>query len=194
MEIREDRLHRDSWLKVYGGEDSIGIDIDPEYVKLAKKRISNGTQFIVADARYLPFKGVVFDHIHISGVLHHMKEPDFAVMEIARVAKEGSWLYMMESVSNNPIFSFFRKLAGKWRGDKVESVFSSAYILQRLEEFHNVTERNYYWRSIISDAVAYFGKEPEWSLWINNQISRLLSKVGLDKKFCCHFVLKAVRR
>ena len=39
-----------------------------------------------------------------------------------------------------------------------------------------------------------FGKEPKWSLWVNDLISKLLNKLRLDNRFCCHFVLKAVRK
>lgn len=51
----------------------VGVDISPEYIKLAKKRYPDGA-FEAMDARKLPFEDGSFDLAMFIGVLHHMEE------------------------------------------------------------------------------------------------------------------------
>ena len=55
LELQDNRLRVNSWLMENGGEDSYGVDINPIYVEGAKSKIANGTRFLVADGRQLPF-------------------------------------------------------------------------------------------------------------------------------------------
>jgi SAM-dependent methyltransferase len=51
----------------------VGVDINPEYVELAKKLHPYG-HFLQQDARTLPFENDFFDLIMFNGVWHHMHD------------------------------------------------------------------------------------------------------------------------
>ncbi len=192
-ELQEDRAHRNSWLVENGGADSIGIDINPKNIKQGKDRISNGSHLAVADGRKLPFKNESFDYVHECGALHHMSDYREGIQEIARVMEDGSKLWMRESVSNDPLFSLARKFIG-WRGDDVESRFTSDELCESLTPYFIIKERRYYWRAMIADAVAYFEKEPNWCLIVQDKISNVFNKIGLGKFTCNHFVVIAIKK
>ena len=54
-------------------DDYFGVDINPHYIDLAKKRHPHG-HFLQHDARVLPFEPDSFDVIMFIGVLHHMDD------------------------------------------------------------------------------------------------------------------------
>ncbi len=72
------------------GHEVVGIDPQLGAV-LAAKRVANElgvrARFVVGDARFLPFKGGVFDYVWSYSVLQHMSElnVDRALAEVARV-------------------------------------------------------------------------------------------------------------
>lgn len=195
LELQDNRLRVNSWLMENGGEDSYGVDINPIYVERAKSKIANGTRFLVADGRQLPFLNAFFDVIHNSGSLHHMKDYDVAIEEFARVGKRGSILLLSESVDNNLIFATLRRLIGSWRGDPIGSYFGSEDILKFLEEFYYLVKIEYYWRSLISDGIVELGiKEPQISYVWCHMISKVLKFLCLDEMFCSHLVVKAIKK
>jgi ubiquinone/menaquinone biosynthesis C-methylase UbiE len=64
-----------------------GVDINPEYIKVAGSR-GEGT-FLVADATSLPFAAGTYDLVFTAGVLHHLNEKGRTMMlgEMRRVCK-----------------------------------------------------------------------------------------------------------
>lgn len=67
----------------------IGVDVDPDQIKNAKKDIEklNNIKFFVADATNLDFNENEFDIIYSSGVLHHINNWDMVLKEINRILK-----------------------------------------------------------------------------------------------------------
>lgn len=65
----------------------------------ASKRLSlhqGEVQFVQLDqSGRLPFDDSTFDHVHASGVLHHLDNPMSALLELRRVLKPGGTLNMM---------------------------------------------------------------------------------------------------
>ncbi len=68
-----------------------GIDIDDEKLDLAKQLLaeSSNVELMNADATDLPFPDEHFDLVHFNIVLMHIKDPQKALNEFARVTKPG---------------------------------------------------------------------------------------------------------
>lgn len=89
-------------LSKIGSQDIYGVDISPEAIKLAKKRIPSG-HFEVADAAKLPFKSDFFDAVFCLEVLEHVDDPVASLKEIYRVMKKGSYAVILVP-SDNKLF------------------------------------------------------------------------------------------
>lgn len=196
LELRDDRISKGSWLAEFGGPWAFGVDINSQYIKEAERSIRNGTSFLVADARFLPFNDRYFTVIHESGALHHMTDYKIALKEMSRVLSDNGVLLLKESVDNDLIFACLRRLTGKWRGDKVESFFTSDVLIRSIEESGLIiTGKEYYWRFYLSDWIVdsdlyEFKISMQFSQWI----SRFLRFLKLDRLCCSHAVITAIRR
>lgn len=78
----------------------VGADISPSSLKEAAERLSlhgRAAEFVQLDpaAARLPFDDDSFDHIHSSGVLHHMPNLDLVMAELKRVLKPGGTFNIM---------------------------------------------------------------------------------------------------
>lgn len=194
QEIFEDRLNCQSWCATYGGPDTCAIDYDPAKLSLARQRIKNGTSFIQADGKQLPFPDDHFNLVHECGVLHHISGYQEAIAEIARVLKPGGLLLMKESVDNDPVFRLLRRVLGKWQGDDISSLFTSDELDQELGKYFQIDSRQYYWRFALSDVLRMIDREPQISLRFNQSMSMIFKKLGLDKQACSHYVIRAIKK
>lgn len=86
-----------------------GIDISPESIRLAKKRVP---ELLARQGNVynLSFKDNSFDLVICMEVLEHLDKPQKAIKEIRRVSKK----YCLFSVPNEPIFSFLSLLSGSY--------------------------------------------------------------------------------
>ena len=84
-------------LRVYHPAPSIGIDLDPARICLAKTR-SMDIPFAVGNAQELPYEDNSFDFVMILEVLEHVGEPDLVLREAYRVTSK----YLLASVPNEP--------------------------------------------------------------------------------------------
>ncbi|TWG07785.1 class I SAM-dependent methyltransferase [Saccharopolyspora dendranthemae] len=70
-----------------------GVDISSEMVRLAKRRLGDGTPLHVADLRdRLPFADAAFDDVVASLVLHYLEDWGSALAEFHRILKPGGRL------------------------------------------------------------------------------------------------------
>jgi len=78
---------------VRAGADVSAIDLTPQAVELAKKRMEinhlTGANIQAADAQNLPFPDNTFDYVLAFGTLMHMPNTEKAISEIYRVLKPG---------------------------------------------------------------------------------------------------------
>ena len=195
LELRDDRISKGSWLAEFGGPWAFGVDVNPLYIKEAERSIRNGTSFSIADARFLPFGDKYFTVIHESGALHHMTDHEVALKEMRRVLSDDGVLLMKESVDNDFIFACLRRLAGNWRGDNVESFFTSDVLIKSIENCGMiVTGREYYWRFYLSDWIVNSNlHEFKISMQFSQWISKILKFFRLDRRCCSHVVITAIR-
>lgn len=74
------------------GALTIGIDLVPRHLELARRRFRNSglpVSFVRSDAERLPFGDETFDVVYSFGVLHHTSEMKLAIDEIHRVLRPG---------------------------------------------------------------------------------------------------------
>jgi ubiquinone/menaquinone biosynthesis C-methylase UbiE len=78
-----------------------GIDPNPELLDVARSLVPGGT-FVEATAEKLPFDDASFDLVFLGYVLHEIDDPDAALSEARRVAKERvailEWQYRKEEM------------------------------------------------------------------------------------------------
>ena len=84
-------------LHVYHSTPSIGIDLDPARIYLAKSRHGD-IPLAVGNAQELPYEDNSFDFVMILEVLEHVGEPDIVLREASRVTSK----FLLTSVPNEP--------------------------------------------------------------------------------------------
>jgi ubiquinone/menaquinone biosynthesis C-methylase UbiE len=99
-----------------------GIDPAANAIEIGKRRLeSRNIRLSVASAYDLPFANDEFDVAHLRGVLHHMDEPQLAVREAARVARN---VVVLEPNGYNPVLKAIEKLSAYHRSHGERSFFS----------------------------------------------------------------------
>ena len=96
------------------GANVIGIDISPELVEIAERRmLANGiitdTKFLVGSAHNLPVPDESIDVVFGMAILHHLDLQESS-KEVFRVLKKGGRAIFQEPVRNSKFYSFIRKL------------------------------------------------------------------------------------
>lgn len=78
----------------------VGVDISSSAIKFAKKLVPEAN-FIVSDIRSLPWKDSSYDLVVCLETIEHIRNPEEALREIARVSSK----YVLLSVPWEPFFS-----------------------------------------------------------------------------------------
>jgi SAM-dependent methyltransferase len=112
------------------GRFPIGIDVVPERVTLA----AHHGAVAIASGLQLPFPAATFDLIYIQHVLHHIGDVEQALNEVRRCLRPGGILFLVETVEDNPIIRWGRRLYPKWLGDEINAPFYFAELKERLGE------------------------------------------------------------
>lgn len=71
---------------------TVGIDIDIQFLRFAKKEGKISTLFLSANALYLPFKNEIFDIVTALDVIEHIDNDLAVLFEINRILKHGGKL------------------------------------------------------------------------------------------------------
>lgn len=104
------------------GRYPIGLDVVPQRVALAQ---THGPA-IVASGLDVPLPDASFDLIYVQHVLHHIGDVDRALDEVVRCLRPGGILFLVETVEDNPIIRWGRRLYPKWLGDEINAPFTFA--------------------------------------------------------------------
>lgn len=112
---------------------TIGLDINPWAVRMAKKHVPN-VEVVVGDAEKLPFRDKVFSTIICTESLEHMPKPKKALKEIYRILQHGGKL--IGSVPNKSIFWKFRCLSSTCpRTEPFHNEYRINQVVQFLKNF-----------------------------------------------------------
>lgn len=112
------------------GRAPFGIDVVPERVALAAFH----GPVALASGLALPFADAAFDVIYIQHVLHHIGDVTQALREVRRCLKPGGTLFLVETVEDNPVIRYGRRLYPRWLGDEINAPFYFAELQQQLAE------------------------------------------------------------
>lgn len=96
------------------GANVIGVDISPELIEIAEKRmlangITTNTKFLVGSAHDLPIPDESIDIVFGIAILHHLDLQESA-REVFRVLKKGGRAIFQEPVRNSKFIKFIRNL------------------------------------------------------------------------------------
>jgi ubiquinone/menaquinone biosynthesis C-methylase UbiE len=72
----------------------------------------------------LPFANGRLDAIYIQHVLHHIGNVQKALAEVRRCLRPGGILFLVETVEDNPIIHWGRRLHPSWLGDEINAPFT----------------------------------------------------------------------
>ncbi len=76
------------------GLSATGIDLDPDAIDAAKKRIGAACAFEAAPIQALAARGEKFDMVYISEVVEHVNAPEEFIAAVATVMNPGAILYL----------------------------------------------------------------------------------------------------
>lgn len=80
----------------------------------------------------LPFPADAFHMIYVAHVLHHIADYETVLAEIGRCLAPGGVLFLVETVTDNPLLRLGRAVHPFWQGDEVEVNWSYEQLAQRL--------------------------------------------------------------
>jgi ubiquinone/menaquinone biosynthesis C-methylase UbiE len=77
----------------------VGIDLATELLAEGRKRAPANVELIEGDATALPFEAASFDLVGTIRTLHHVARPELVLAEIARVARPGATVLVMDQLA-----------------------------------------------------------------------------------------------
>lgn len=122
------------------GDLVIGVDLSESELQRAKKRFPN-REFVLADARALPFKNNTFDFVVAINMLHHVSDPEVVLNEAYRVLKKGGVLYTVDPNLYNP-FGFTTR--GLFKALNLKKFFPKFPQFALGEDEYQFTKKAYY--------------------------------------------------
>jgi ubiquinone/menaquinone biosynthesis C-methylase UbiE len=84
----------------------VGVDTNAEYLEAGRAAAPPNVRFVEGDITALPFGYAEFDLACSHRVLHHVRRPELAVSELARVARPGGRIFIADQLgSTDPLKS-----------------------------------------------------------------------------------------
>ena len=77
----------------------VGVDVVPELLAEARKRATENSEFVEADAEHLPFRPGEFDVVCTARTLHHVPRPELVVAEMTRVLRPGGTMLVIDQLA-----------------------------------------------------------------------------------------------
>lgn len=124
-----------------GAREVIGIDVDPDMIKLARKRLvaypAERVSLVVGDITSLPMENESFDAVFDFGIIHHVPEWQVAVSEIYRVLRLEGRFFFEEAT---------KQALRRWRiflDHPTTNRFTSREFIEELERQRIIVEKNF---------------------------------------------------
>ena len=84
----------------------VGVDTRADYLQAARESAPENVRFVEGDVMALPFGYAEFDLVCCHRVLHHVRRPELAVSELARVARPGGKIFIADQLGSiDPLVS-----------------------------------------------------------------------------------------
>jgi len=84
----------------------VGIDVRADYLEAARAAAPANVRFEEGDVMNIPFGYAEFDLVCCHRVLHHVRRPELAVSELARVARSGDKIFIADQLGSvDPLLS-----------------------------------------------------------------------------------------
>jgi SAM-dependent methyltransferase len=77
----------------------VGIDLVPELLAVARSRAPANATFVEGDATEIPFDDAYFDLTGTRRTLHHVRRPELALAELARVTAPGGRVVVEDQIA-----------------------------------------------------------------------------------------------
>ena len=77
----------------------VALDSDPALAERARAAAPANVEVVEGDAEHLPFEPLEFDLVGSVRTLHHTRRPELVVAELARVARPGATLLVVDQVA-----------------------------------------------------------------------------------------------
>lgn len=85
----------------------VGVDTRLDYLEAARESAPENVRFVEGDVMELPFGYAEFDLVCCHRVLHHVRRPELAVAELARVARPGGKVFIADQLGSvDPLVSY----------------------------------------------------------------------------------------
>ena len=77
----------------------VAVDIVPELLDEARKRVPANVELVLADATALPFDRASFDLVCTARTLHHVQRPELVLAELNRALKPGGAMLVIDQLA-----------------------------------------------------------------------------------------------
>lgn len=172
------------WLKKYGKNGVIGMDVDKNSIRQAKQRIQNGTTFLVSDGQNLGFRNKCFYYVHVRGVMHHLSDMPKAICEISRTLN--GTLEIEEPVDDYFVFAIARRVVRLWRGIEIKSHFRSYQLEKEIRKYFKIKEVGPRYSSLTGNILSCFEIKPRMYDKLDSAMTSIIKRLRLSKYFCTH--------
>ena len=78
----------------------VGVDMNADYLEAARERAPENVRLVEGDATSLPFEYGRFDISGCLRVLHHVRRPELAISELARVTRPGGRILIADQLGS----------------------------------------------------------------------------------------------
>jgi SAM-dependent methyltransferase len=78
----------------------VGVDTNVEYLEAGREAAPGNVRFAEGDVMSLPFDYAAFDIVCCHRVLHHVRRPELAVSELARVTRPGGKVFIADQLGS----------------------------------------------------------------------------------------------
>lgn len=112
----------------------VAVDVDADYLEAGRAIAPENVRFQEGEATVLPFGYASFDIVGCLRLLHHLRRPELAVAELARVARPGGRVFVADQLGSvDPLRSLEQDRFERLRDPSHQRLLSDADIRGSLD-------------------------------------------------------------
>lgn len=179
---------RGYWMRALGARGMRPIGLEPHRARAVTA--ARQGPVIIGDGLHLPLQTASVDAVWSVHILHHVASPEAMLREIVRVLRPDGRLIIAETVEDNPMVRWGRRLHPHWDGVGVQSRFRALEFRTMVEGTGLVVEdlRQHSLVSFAAWALPRVGR-PAWAVLsgLERRLPRRFDRFG------AHFEVVAVK-